>query len=201
MHSGKLCVLGSVTINFEKQVVAVEREQLDSGTTQLLSGSGVQLAGVDSGEGGLEEPGAPEIRRVFPVTSRLVNMEQKSLWEQESAGGSRLDPLRASWHGSYPRYSHITCNYFSTLFSAKEMHHRTKPGRAESHLSTQSVTGEIPPFWCHWVWVGLANLVQLKHPHHRDDLKLSEGLVIALDPCACSGLESISYASGMDLLL
>lgn len=47
---------------------------------------------LDSGEEGLEEPGAPEIRLVFLITSRLVNIEQKSLWEQESAGGSHSNP-------------------------------------------------------------------------------------------------------------
>lgn len=47
---------------------------------------------LDSGEEGLEEPGAPGIRLVFLITSRLVNIEQKSLWEQESAGGSHSNP-------------------------------------------------------------------------------------------------------------
>lgn len=47
---------------------------------------------LDSGEEALEEPGAPEIRRVFRITSRFVNIEQKSLWEQERAGGSHSNP-------------------------------------------------------------------------------------------------------------
>lgn len=62
------------------------------GTTQLLFGFGVQLSVLDSGEEGLEDPGAPEIRLAFRITSRLVNIEQKSLWEQESAGGSHSNP-------------------------------------------------------------------------------------------------------------
>ncbi|PKU34597.1 hypothetical protein llap_15100 [Limosa lapponica baueri] len=89
---GKLYVPDSAMMDFEKQMVTVEWEQLDSGMTQLLPGSGAQLAVVDSGEGGLEEPTAPEVRCVSPIASRLVNVEQKRLWEQQSTGGSRSDP-------------------------------------------------------------------------------------------------------------
>lgn len=60
----KLCVLDSVTISFEKQVVTAAREQLHSGNDSASFWLWSPAA-VGSGEEGLEEPGAPEIRCVF----------------------------------------------------------------------------------------------------------------------------------------
>lgn len=51
----------------------------------------------------------------------------------------------AIWHRSYQSYFHITCIYFSTLFSVKVVHHWAKEGGAETHLSTESVSWNFQP--------------------------------------------------------